>query len=140
MNDEKNLISLKEASELTGYSADYIGQLIRQGKIRGKQVYTNIAWMTTAEEVLAYKNKGKKKQEKTTMKDKIIAQSRLFGMQMNMLKLIFKSFKQAIPIMVFILILFFTLVFYIFFAFFAPDKAVNVDSIPVRTEQNEIRF
>ncbi len=48
--DEKKLegyITLKEASELFGYSPDYIGQLIRKGKIEGKQVYANVAWMTT---------------------------------------------------------------------------------------------
>ncbi len=48
--EEKKLdgyITLKEASELFGYSPDYIGQLIRKGKIEGKQVYANVAWMTT---------------------------------------------------------------------------------------------
>ena len=60
MKDEKNLISLKDASKISGYSADYIGQLIRSGKIPGKQVYCNIAWMTTAQAVLDYKNQGAK--------------------------------------------------------------------------------
>jgi hypothetical protein len=30
-------LTLKEASDLYGYSPDYIGQLIRKGKINGKQ-------------------------------------------------------------------------------------------------------
>lgn len=55
---EEKLITLKEAAELTGYTPDYIGQLIRKGKIYGKQVYFNVAWMTTAEAVMAYKNGG----------------------------------------------------------------------------------
>jgi hypothetical protein len=47
-------ITLKEASERFGYAPDYIGQLIRKGKIEGKQVYANVAWMTTEEAMSAY--------------------------------------------------------------------------------------
>ncbi|GIV28741.1 MAG: hypothetical protein KatS3mg027_2555 [Bacteroidia bacterium] len=60
--DSKNYITLKQAAEISGYSPDYIGQLIRQGKIAGKQVYCNIAWVTTEEEIKKYletKAKGK---------------------------------------------------------------------------------
>lgn len=48
-------ITLKEASERFGYAPDYIGQLIRKGKIEGKQVYANVAWVTTEEAMEAYK-------------------------------------------------------------------------------------
>lgn len=51
---EKGYITLKEASALTNYSSDYLGQLIRAGKIRGEQVYSNVAWVTTENEVLSY--------------------------------------------------------------------------------------
>lgn len=47
-------ITLKEASERFGYAPDYIGQLIRKGKIEGKQVYANVAWMTTPEAIEKY--------------------------------------------------------------------------------------
>lgn len=40
-------ITLKEAARISGYSSDYIGQLVRSGKLSGKQVYSNIAWVTT---------------------------------------------------------------------------------------------
>lgn len=54
-------ITLKEAAQITGYSADYIGQLIRAGKLEGKQVYSNVAWMTTREALEEYQqNKDKK--------------------------------------------------------------------------------
>ncbi len=62
ITDSKNYITLKQAAEISGYSPDYIGQLIRQGKIAGKQVYCNIAWLTTEEEIKKYleaKAKGK---------------------------------------------------------------------------------
>lgn len=57
---EKGYITLKEAAQLSNYSSDYIGQLIRSGKLEGKQVYSNIAWVTTEEALYNYiENKGK---------------------------------------------------------------------------------
>ena len=53
MSQEK-YISLREAAEISGYSADYIGQLIRKGKLPGKQVFSNVAWMTTEDAVEVY--------------------------------------------------------------------------------------
>lgn len=52
--DLDGMISLKEAASRFGYSADYIGQLIRRGKIDGVQVPTNIVWMTTVEAMERY--------------------------------------------------------------------------------------
>jgi hypothetical protein len=40
-------ITLKEAAKISGYASDYIGQLIRRGKLPGKQIYCTVAWMTT---------------------------------------------------------------------------------------------
>lgn len=51
---EKGYITLKEAAAIANYSPDYVGQLIRAGKIKGEQVYNNVAWVTTEDEVLAY--------------------------------------------------------------------------------------
>ena len=53
-NDSKKYISLKEAARISGYSADYVGQLIRNGKLEGKQVFLNVAWMTTEEAIQSY--------------------------------------------------------------------------------------
>ena len=53
---EKGYITLKEAAEIANYSPDYIGQLIRAGKIRGEQVYSSVAWVTTEDEVHSYLN------------------------------------------------------------------------------------
>jgi len=63
---KKGYITLKEAAALTNYSPDYIGQLIRAGKIKGEQVYNNVAWMTTEEEVLAY-TENKQRSVETTV-------------------------------------------------------------------------
>jgi hypothetical protein len=53
-NDSSKYISLKEAAKISGYSADYVGQLIRGGKLEGKQVFSNVAWMTTEEAIQKY--------------------------------------------------------------------------------------
>ncbi len=64
MGKQDEYITLKEAAQLTGYTPDYIGQLIRAGKLEGKQVYSNVAWMTTREAFVAYQeNKDKKSEE-----------------------------------------------------------------------------
>ena len=57
----KKFITLKEASDMSGYSPDYIGQLIRQGKLPGKQVYYNVAWVTTESAVREYLSKVNRK-------------------------------------------------------------------------------
>jgi hypothetical protein len=53
-NDSRKYISLKEAAKISGYSSDYVGQLIRSGKLEGKQVFSNVAWMTTEEAIRKY--------------------------------------------------------------------------------------
>ena len=58
--ENKQYITLKEASELSGYSPDYVGQLIRGGKLHGKQVFQNVAWMTTEEDLRAYMDKRRR--------------------------------------------------------------------------------
>ncbi len=57
---KEKYISLKEASEVSGYTADYVGQLIRSGKLPGKQVFSHVAWMTTEESLKEYMEKNKK--------------------------------------------------------------------------------
>lgn len=61
LHAQAGYITLKEASERFGYAPDYIGQLIRKGKIEGKQVYANVAWVTTEEAMEAYKTEAEEK-------------------------------------------------------------------------------
>ncbi|OGZ04839.1 MAG: hypothetical protein A2845_05095 [Candidatus Lloydbacteria bacterium RIFCSPHIGHO2_01_FULL_49_22] len=74
-------ITLKEASERFGYSPDYIGQLIRKGKLEGKQVYANVAWMTTPEAMEEYlakeKRTGKGEKEKAAWTQERLMQTLL---------------------------------------------------------------
>lgn len=59
-------ITLKEASKISGYTPDYLGQLIRKGKLQGKQIYLNIAWVTTEEALGEYLEKNKAGSPKIT--------------------------------------------------------------------------
>ena len=126
---EKDLISLKDASKASGYSADYIGQLIREGKIPGKQVYTNISWMTTAEAVIAYKNN---KNKTTSFSDKLITTKRRLEMELSIIRLIFQNFKSALPLMIILFIIFGTLVYSIFYFTYNADN-----SNTLRNNQNQ---
>ena len=68
-------ITLKEAAEISGYSPDYLGQLIRSGKLKGEQVFSNVAWMTTEKEILSYvkqKNGSRSAKPKISIFDQII--------------------------------------------------------------------
>ena len=71
--EKDEYISLKDAAKISGYSADYVGQLIRSGKLRGKQVYLNVAWMTTEKAILEYLRKENKKDaiEKNFIGDRV---------------------------------------------------------------------
>jgi len=58
---KKKYISLKEAAKISGYHPDYIGYLIRQGKLRAEKVYSGVAWLTTKEEIARYQKLRKEK-------------------------------------------------------------------------------
>jgi hypothetical protein len=70
-------ITLKEAAEMSGYSSDYIGQLIRQGKIQGKQVFSNVSWVTTPEAIESYIHKGGVTKTKGEVLEKYFSLERL---------------------------------------------------------------
>jgi hypothetical protein len=59
----RGFITLREASSISGYAPDYIGQLIRKGKLYGKQVSYNVAWVTTKDALLDYLEHGREEKE-----------------------------------------------------------------------------
>jgi len=112
MGDAK-LISLKEASTISGYTPDYIGQLIRAGKIRGEKVYCQISWMTTAEEVLNYKSNNKQNNPQNLgIALNFSAYFNRLASELKFVKVFFQNIKSLIP---FILILFVCIIVLIFF-------------------------
>lgn len=124
-NEKKDLITLKEAAELSGYSSDYIGQLIRTGKIPGKQVYTNITWMTTAKAVTNYKASSQKKKGKKNIAEVVSSRKNIINLQISILKLFFKTFKSSFPIIGIILITFIIMVVYITNMLIAQPDYIN---------------
>lgn len=98
IKDNKKLITLKEAAKISGYSADYVGQLIRSGKIPGKQIYTNITWVTTEEAIMDYKFNKQANKDYTT-RARFNSQIRKIKIQLEVIKLFFQTFKIAIPML-----------------------------------------
>lgn len=118
--NENKLISLKEAAKITGYSSDYIGQLIRNGKIPGKQVYSNIQWMTSVDAIKDYRKKSNNKQNENTI-DKINMKRRKFAMEIAILRLFFNNFKYALPLLAVIVISLVSLFTYVAYLAITPD-------------------
>lgn len=55
MTNEEKLISLKEASKLTPYSSDYLGLLVRKGKLEGNKIGGR--WLTSKRAIEIYLQK-----------------------------------------------------------------------------------
>ena len=55
--DIKNLISLKEASDICKLSSDHLRRLAEQGKLDAKKIGRN--WITTKEAITEYMDKRK---------------------------------------------------------------------------------
>jgi len=78
VNNNIKYISLKKASHVSGYSPDYIGFLIRNGKLSGKKVYQNISWRISLVSTIKYLKKHHPSDSKDwkllfTFKDKYIS-------------------------------------------------------------------
>lgn len=112
---EEKFISLKEAAEISGYAPDYVGQLIRAGKITGKQVYTNVSWMTTKEAVLGYKNKSAQSDDKQAGVGNFLGNfGRKIKLELELLKQLLVTFKSFLPIVSIFIISFFVFLLLLF--------------------------
>lgn len=145
MKSKEKWISLKEAAKISGYSADYIGELIRKGKIPGKQVYCNIAWTTRAEALLEYKEREKKRKEsKSNLKDKALeflkeTKQKIFS-ELRVLKLFVKTFKYVLPIIIILILSFSILLFYVFFAIKQEPETLKKISPEDIKEVGELKY
>ncbi len=129
---KKKYISLKEASKISGYSADYIGYLIRTGKIEGRPVFTNIAWQTTPEAILAYKNKehhrGRRKlTPKCLYKNTVSWFSTLKTTIFREIKLIFLFFKYFKK---FLIVFSLLVILFVIVGIFLFQKTYNQSTLP----------
>ena len=115
-------ISLKEAAKLSGYAPDYIGYLLRKGKIKGKAVSLRKAWFTTAEAIAKYQVKKKRKKKPRILKRK---KPRIFWYR-RIANTVLKSPRYAPAIVIFLLAGFSALTIYAF----AP-KEQKIEIFPV---------
>jgi len=61
----KNSLSLEEAAKISGYTPDYVGFLIRTGKIKGKKILGKASWLISDEEFKKYHSFKKYKKIKS---------------------------------------------------------------------------
>jgi hypothetical protein len=52
MENLKKVVSLSQASKISGYHSDYLSALIRKGEMKGEKIGGN--WFTTEEEIKNY--------------------------------------------------------------------------------------
>lgn len=141
MKNDKKLISLKQASEISGYSSDYIGQLIRSGKIFGEQVYSNVVWMTTEEAVLGYKNKSKNKNiEKHDSLSWSGRLKRKINLEINIIKIFFKTFRSAFILLLFLFILATGLMLYVVFSLSQAPDASQINTPQKQSPEYNLEF
>jgi len=67
MQSLKNVISLNQAAQISGYTQDYLGYLIRSGEMKG--VKKGRAWFTTEEEIKNYLFKKKVRRKEFAIKE-----------------------------------------------------------------------
>lgn len=67
MANLKKVISLNQASKISGYHSDYLSALIRKGEMEGEKIGGN--WFTTEEEIKNYIFKQKIQHKKWAIKD-----------------------------------------------------------------------
>ncbi|MBC7879584.1 MAG: helix-turn-helix domain-containing protein [Anaerolineales bacterium] len=62
MKKNQEWLTVNEAAELSGYNADHLRELIREGKIKAQKF--SIVWMVDRKSLLAYKMKAQASGEK----------------------------------------------------------------------------
>jgi hypothetical protein len=67
MENLKKVISLSQASKITGYHSDYLSALIRKGEMKGKKI--GGSWFTTEDEIKNYIFKQKVRHKKFAVFD-----------------------------------------------------------------------
>jgi len=113
-NSKEKYITLKEAAKISGYAPDYIGQLIRKGKLPGKQMYCTVAWMTTEESIKQYMQKSAEKQENPSLTDKIQEKFQQIKTRILLEIKLAQLFKTILYFAIILSVIFSLLLFYIF--------------------------
>jgi hypothetical protein len=124
--DKNKYISLKEAAKISGYAPDYIGYLIREGKIKGKAVSLGRNWFTTSEAIAKYQTKKEKKKKLS----KYSKAQRIFWYK-KLTDIFLKSPRYALSAIIFLFAGFSALVIYAI-----PSNEVKIEIFPTVWEEN----
>ena len=114
MNQDEKSMSLKEASKISGYAPDYIGQLIRNGKLSGKQIYSGVAWVTTERAVLEYMREKDSERKSSSSWSTVREPLRRLSLQVRYEMQFAKVFKTVLYIAVMLSVGLSLVLFYIF--------------------------
>ncbi len=99
---------------MSGYSPDYVGQLIRNGKLPGKQVFSHVAWMTTEEALQEYMQKKRGGKIQSSWQNAAISAIRSIPHRVRRQFEMPKLFTKALYGVVILSVCFLLLLFYIF--------------------------
>jgi hypothetical protein len=138
----KKLLTLKEASSVTGYSSDYLGQLIRSGKLKGEKVFCQVTWKIDIAELESYKknNNGVSgiTESKKPRQSEIVKLNLRFSAYLNRAKsellffrLLLRNIKTILPLITVFLFCF------ILFSFFALDLIFNTSKYNFYQPKNQ---
>ncbi|MFP4539731.1 MAG: helix-turn-helix domain-containing protein [Candidatus Paceibacterota bacterium] len=135
---EGRYITLKEAAQMSGYSSDYVGQLIRAGKISGKRVYANPVWMTTEKDLMEYleANNGTRV-NKSKGQGRLATTFRFWKTKIRSEMELMKLYKGILYFIIFISLIFSLFMFYIFsvnFDAWLSERSTGESAVPLPEE------
>ncbi|MGC9599439.1 MAG: hypothetical protein ABSE18_03580 [Minisyncoccia bacterium] len=119
-------ITLKEAAKLSGYAPDYLGQLIRKGKLQGKQIYLNVAWVTTEEAIREYMAKSGAERAIPAFKEWVREKLRTWWVANSSTEAILRLARRIIYVLVVLLFLFIAFLIYAFITIAIAKAATGV--------------
>ncbi|KPJ71744.1 hypothetical protein AMJ50_00130, partial [Parcubacteria bacterium DG_74_3] len=132
-NIDKKEVSLVEAAKISGYAPDYIGYLIRQGKIKGRKVPIQVSWLVSQKEVERYRKLKRRSAElsrihKKTSGRKKVGQVPVFVIPQNTSKIFNISLRLALA----------AFIIFFFISEFAPAKFLQSTIGAVFFEETKI--
>jgi hypothetical protein len=128
-------ISLKEAAKISGYAPDYIGQLIRKGSLPGKQVYYNVAWMTTEEAVRSYVREIREGRGTYSLQEKGVRVFRRLKLRLFSEAQLVTIVRAVLYLVIVLSVGFFLILFYIFST--SVDKELHQNALKHFDEQQQ---
>lgn len=136
---EERYITLKEASRISGYSSDYLGQLIRGGKLRGKRVYANPVWMTTEEELKKYLQDSRQKRgARSQWSEKWRSRIRAWQTRLSSEAEFIRLYRGLLYSVIGLSVLLSLFVFYVFSVSLENRLNQTNDPSPLESERNEV--